>query len=50
MNLTFDKSLNVKYGAMKSLNSIKYSYSSVIKDLISVNFVDQLLDSLLIKA
>ena len=50
MNLTYDKSLNVKYGAMKSLNSIKYSYSFVIKEFVSAKFVDQLLDSLLIKA
>ena len=49
MNLTFDKSLNVKYGAMKSLNSIKNSYSFVVQSLISDKFINQLLDSLLIK-
>lgn len=49
MNLTLDNSLNVKYGAMKSLNSISNSYSMVIQQKTNEKFVVQLLDSILIK-
>ena len=44
--LTKDKEVNIRYGAMKSLNSIVNSRYSLIKSCLNDNFIDQLKDNL----
>jgi len=44
-----DKDINVREGALKSLNSIVSTYLEQIRSLIDASFVTSLLDSMTIK-
>lgn len=48
-NLTMDKDVNVREGAMKSLNSIAGNHLDKVKSNINNQFVTNLLDSMSIK-
>jgi hypothetical protein len=45
-----DKDVNVKEGAMKSLNSVVVHYFDKIRNMIDNSFMTNLLDSMSIKA
>jgi hypothetical protein len=47
--MTNDKDVNVREGALKSLNSIIESYEDFIRPLINKDFLSVLLDSMTIK-
>lgn len=47
-NLSRDKEVNVRYGAMKSLNSIVNAHYDLIKGCINDRFIDQLKENLTI--
>ena len=49
VSLTKDKDVNVREGALKSLNSIVDSQEELIRSMIDKSFIDSLLDSMTIK-
>lgn len=49
MGLTKDKDVNVREGALKSLNAIVDNHEELIRSMIDKGFIDQLLDSMTIK-